>query len=65
MSIQIADSGHAGSPEPIQSLTDRVQGALERMIVGGELKSGARINEKLLSARFGVSRGPIREACRR
>ncbi len=64
MSIQIADSGQAGSPEPIQSLTARVQGALERMIVGGELKSGERINEKLLSARFGVSRGPIREACR-
>ncbi len=64
MSIQIADPGQNCGPEPIRSLTARVQGALERMIVGGELKSGARINEKLLSARFGVSRGPIREACR-
>jgi len=64
MSIQTADPRQRGSPEPIQSLTARVQGALERMIVGGELTSGARINEKRLSARFGVSRGPIREACR-
>lgn len=64
MSIQIADSVQADSPEPIQSLTARVQGRLERMIVSGALKSGERINEKLLSARFGVSRGPIREACR-
>jgi DNA-binding GntR family transcriptional regulator len=58
------DPGQADSPEPIRSLTARVQGAIERMIVGGELKSGERINEKLLSSRFGVSRGPIREACR-
>ncbi len=64
MSIQITDSGQAGSPEPIQSLTARMQDALERLIVSGELKSGERINEKLLSSRFGVSRGPIREACR-
>ncbi len=64
MSIQNADAGQNDSLEPIQSLTARVQGALERMIVDGELTSGARINEKLLSARFGVSRGPIREACR-
>ena len=64
MSIQNTDAGQNDSLEPIQSLTARVQGALERMIVDGELTSGARINEKLLSARFGVSRGPIREACR-
>jgi len=64
MSIQTAAPGQNRNPEPIQSLTARVQGALERMIVDGELKGGARINEKLLSARFGVSRGPIREACR-
>ena len=64
MSIQIAVPGQNGSPEPIPSLTARVQGALERMIVGGELKGGERVNEKLLSSRFGVSRGPIREACR-
>ncbi len=64
MSIQNTDAGQNDGLEPIQSLTARVQGALERMIVDGELTSGARINEKLLSARFGVSRGPIREACR-
>lgn len=45
-------------------LTLRVQGELERMIMSGELKGGDRINENLLSERFGVSRGPLREACR-
>lgn len=47
-----------------QPLTLRVQGELERLIMSGELKGGDRINENLLAERFGVSRGPIREACR-
>lgn len=34
------------------------------MIVSGELKAGARINEQALASRLGVSRGPIREAAR-
>ncbi|MEM7523453.1 MAG: GntR family transcriptional regulator [Pseudomonadota bacterium] len=38
--------------------------AIEQMIVKGELEAGERINESGLSARLGVSRGPIREACR-
>jgi len=35
------------------------------MILSGELKPGERINEKALATRQSVSRGPIREACRR
>jgi DNA-binding GntR family transcriptional regulator len=48
-----------------QSLTTIVLQELERMIIEGELKAGERINEKALAARQKVSRGPIREACRR
>src|SRR3546814_19342740 len=37
---------------------------LEGMIVSGELSGGDRLNETVLAERFGVSRGPVREACR-
>ena len=47
-----------------QSLTKIVQAELERMIVNGELRSGDRLNEQALAERFGVSRGPVREAMR-
>jgi DNA-binding GntR family transcriptional regulator len=47
-----------------QSLTAIVQAELERMIVNGELRAGERLNEQALAQRFGVSRGPVREAMR-
>lgn len=47
-----------------QSLTTIVQEELERMIVSGELRSGDRLHEQALAQRFGVSRGPVREALR-
>ena len=34
------------------------------MIATGELKGGDRINESAFAIRLGISRGPIREACR-
>jgi DNA-binding GntR family transcriptional regulator len=37
---------------------------LEGMILSGEMKPGERLNEQKLAQRFGVSRGPIREAIR-
>jgi DNA-binding GntR family transcriptional regulator len=37
---------------------------LEGMILSGEMKPGERLNEQQLAQRFGVSRGPIREAIR-
>lgn len=46
------------------SLTAHVQASIERMIVSGELKGGDRVNEIILSEKFGTSRGPLREACR-
>jgi len=47
-----------------ESLASLVRKELERMIVTGELKAGDRLNENALAERLGVSRGPIREACR-
>ncbi len=41
-----------------------VQREIERMIGSGELTGGTRINESTLALKLGVSRGPIREACR-
>jgi DNA-binding GntR family transcriptional regulator len=41
-----------------------VQRELERMIAVGELQGGDRINESALAIKLGISRGPIREACR-
>jgi DNA-binding GntR family transcriptional regulator len=42
----------------------RILVELEGLIESGELAPGARINESALAARLGVSRAPIREACR-
>ncbi|MBM9596471.1 GntR family transcriptional regulator, partial [Roseitranquillus sediminis] len=52
------------SAEPISraSLHDELALRLRRMIVEDELEPGARINERELCARFGVSRTPLREA---
>lgn len=47
------------------SLVSLVFEELERMIMAGVLKPGEPINEKALSDRNGLSRAPIREACRR
>lgn len=47
-----------------ESLTSLVRRELERMIERGELAAGDRLNENALAARLGISRGPIREACR-
>lgn len=57
------------SEEPIEvlkssSLPTLIQEKVERMILEGELNAGERLNESDLALRFGVSRGPIREALR-
>lgn len=48
----------------VQGLTAAIRSEIERMIARGELRMGDRINEVALASIFGVSRGPIREACR-
>ena len=47
-----------------KSLTSVVQEEIERMIWDDELEPKDRINEMALAQQFGVSRGPVREACR-
>jgi DNA-binding GntR family transcriptional regulator len=47
-----------------ESHVPAVQRELERMIAVGELKGGDRLNESALALKLGISRGPIREACR-
>jgi DNA-binding GntR family transcriptional regulator len=47
-----------------KSLSSLAAEEIERMIINGELQSGDRINESTLAQMFGISRGPIREACR-
>jgi len=54
----------SGAPTGPQSLTERAQAGIESLIMNGELRGGERVNEIVLSERFGTSRGPIREACR-
>jgi phosphonate utilization transcriptional regulator len=46
------------------SLPGLVQAEIEQLILKGELAVGQRINESDLALRFGMSRGPIREALR-
>jgi len=46
------------------SLPALVHAEIEQLILRGELAVGQRINESELAARFGTSRGPIREALR-
>ena len=41
-----------------------VQREVERMIAAGELSGGDRVNESALALKLGISRAPIREACR-
>ncbi|WP_316977104.1 FCD domain-containing protein [Shumkonia mesophila] len=48
-----------------QSLSSVVFESLEHAILNGEMEPGERINETAIAEKYGVSRGPVREACRR
>lgn len=48
----------------LNSLPSLVQDEIEQMILRGTLGVGQRINESELATRFGISRGPVREALR-
>ena len=47
-----------------QSLSNALQDEIERRVLAGDYRAGDRINENALAHELGVSRGPIREACR-
>lgn len=42
----------------------KIESELEKAILDGAFQPGERINENALAARLGVSRAPVREACR-
>jgi len=48
-----------------QSLSRVVFDSLEDAILTGKMEPGERINESAIAEKYGVSRGPVREACRR
>ena len=51
--------------ETIQMSTgERLANEIRRLIYEGEISPGDRLIEEELASRFGVSRGPIREAIR-
>lgn len=47
-----------------RSMSSVLQDEIEQRILSGALQPGERVNENALAAELGVSRGPIREACR-
>ncbi len=47
-----------------ESLSSVVQNEIEQRILSGALRAGSGVNENSLAVELGVSRGPIREACR-
>jgi DNA-binding GntR family transcriptional regulator len=48
-----------------ETLADRVFDQVRHAIVAGDIPPGSKISEPVLAARFGISRGPVREALRR
>lgn len=48
-----------------RSLADQVTDQVRHALLGGGYLPGSRINEVELASRFGVSRGPVREALQR
>ena len=54
----------APRPPATVSRADSVAANIESLIAAGELHPGDRLHEINLAERFGVSRGPVREACR-
>ncbi len=70
MSALQSNSNPSGAEENLKilrtkSLSGVVFESLEQAIIKGELQPGDRINETAVAERYGVSRGPVREACRR
>jgi DNA-binding GntR family transcriptional regulator len=46
------------------TVTQRVVEAIETMVADGRLEPGGHVSEPFLATSLGVSRGPVREACR-
>jgi len=53
-----------GDPLGSRSLSLSLRREIEKLILGGGLSAGERLNENFFAERFKVSRGPVREAFR-
>lgn len=53
-----------GAQLRVESSVPLIQAEIERLIAAGEVGAGERVKEAVVAARLGVSRGPVREACR-
>lgn len=51
--------------ETVTTIADQVFAKIRRAIVEGEIPQGSKISEPELARRFGISRGPLREAMSR
>jgi DNA-binding GntR family transcriptional regulator len=51
----------AGRPTKILSVKDQIADQLRSDIISGDLAPNTKLNEQELAARFGLSRGPIRD----
>jgi DNA-binding GntR family transcriptional regulator len=51
--------------ETATTIADQVFAEIRRAIVEGDIPQGSKISEPELARRFGISRGPLREAMRR
>ena len=47
-----------------RTLRGQAYDILKRQLLAGELRPGERVNEVVMAARLGISRGPLREAIR-
>jgi DNA-binding GntR family transcriptional regulator len=56
--------GSTATPEPPGTAQQHAVGWLRRLIIGGELQPGQRVNQEELAARVGLSVAPVREALR-
>lgn len=65
MDAYMAEHSLHSSEDTALTLADRVFAQIQDAIVKGELKAGSKISEAELAARYGVSRGPLREALNR
>jgi DNA-binding GntR family transcriptional regulator len=65
MSIHDTPDSHSVDTSPGTTLAEQVFRTLNRAILDGELPPGSKISEPLLARRYGVSRGPLREALHR
>lgn len=48
-----------------QTLSEQVFNDLKEAIISGEIEQGSKITEDMLSKKYGISRGPLREAIRK